>query len=67
MDQTNGNVKIMPIFYGMLAFTRFFDNGDSVIFKVQSSVASRYIKLWGVETSDRNIRVCASRLALKYG
>lgn len=34
----------MPVFYGMLAFTRMFESGRSAIFRLRSSVQSRYMK-----------------------
>jgi hypothetical protein len=44
----------MPVFYGMLAFTRLFENGDAAIFKLKSSVQSRYVKgKTGLDTQCR--------------
>jgi hypothetical protein len=37
-------MQVMPVFYGMLSFTRLFENGDAAIFKLNSTVQSRFIK-----------------------
>lgn len=65
VDQKNGNVKVMPVFYGMLAFTRIFDSGSSSIFRLRSAVQSRYIKVWGVETASKHFHVVVLHKDLK--
>lgn len=44
----------MPVFYGMLAFSRLFENGNAAIFKVKSSVQSRFVKsmaIWSIQST----------------